>query len=133
MHPSQVALAFVEKINRHDVEDLAALMTEDHVFVDALGARVQGREAMRKAWIGYLRWFPDYTISCTEVLEKGDVVALFGTARGTYSVGGQLLPGNSWEVPAAWKAVVRGNLVAEWRVYVDNDPAHRIMAAHKEK
>lgn len=131
MHPTQIALSFVEQINRREVEGLVALMTEDHVFVDALGARVQGREAMRKAWSGYFGWFPDYTITCTDVLEKGEVVALFGAARGTYSVGGKLLPENRWEVPAAWKAVVRGDRVAEWRVYADNEPARRIMAAHQ--
>ncbi len=131
MHPTQIALSFVEQINRHEVEGLAALMTEDHVFVDALGARVQGRQAMRKAWSGYFAWFPDYTITCTDVLEKGKVVALFGAACATYSAGGKPAPEDRWEAPAAWKVVVRGGRVAEWRVYVDNEPARRIMAAHK--
>ena len=131
MHPAQIALSFVERINQHDVEGLVQLMSEDHLFVDALGARVQGSEALRQGWMGYFRWFPDYTISCTEVLEKGDVVALFGMACGTYNVGGKLLPENRWEIPAAWKAVVRGERVAEWRVYADNEPARRIMAANK--
>ena len=31
-----VVLGFVEAINRHDVDRLAALMTEDHCFVDGL-------------------------------------------------------------------------------------------------
>jgi ketosteroid isomerase-like protein len=38
------ALAFVERINDHDVDGLVALMTEDHCFVDGLGQVVRGRE-----------------------------------------------------------------------------------------
>lgn len=48
------------------------------------------------------------------------VFALFGTARGTYEVDGQLLAENKWEVPAAWKAVVRDGLLAEWHVFAEN-------------
>jgi hypothetical protein len=42
-----------------------------------------------------------------DALDKGNVVALFGTAQGTYSVNGNLLSENHWEISAAWKAVVR--------------------------
>ena len=45
----EVALAFVERIKAQDVEGLCALMTEDHRFVDSLGAEVVGRERMRQA------------------------------------------------------------------------------------
>jgi ketosteroid isomerase-like protein len=31
MHPVEVAKAFVDRINAHDVNGLADLMTEDHV------------------------------------------------------------------------------------------------------
>jgi ketosteroid isomerase-like protein len=40
-----VAQKFVERINAADVAGLAALMTEDHRFVDSLGNEVSGREA----------------------------------------------------------------------------------------
>jgi hypothetical protein len=30
--------------------------------------------------------------------------------------------GVEWKVPAAWRAVVRDGLIAEWQVYVDNEP-----------
>jgi len=32
---------------------------------------------------------------------------------------------NRWETPAAWRAVVEGGLVAEWRVYTDNERCGR--------
>lgn len=51
--PRDVALAFVDRNNRHDVGGLVALMSEDHRFVDGLGQEVKGREQMEKGWFGY--------------------------------------------------------------------------------
>lgn len=123
-------MAFVAKINAHDVDGLVALMTPDHLFVDALNNSFRGPEQMRQGWTFYLRMFPDYAIEVTDELSHGDVIAMFGKARGTFAVNGTLARENFWEIPAAWKAVVKDGRVAEWRVYCDNDPARKIMAAH---
>jgi ketosteroid isomerase-like protein len=125
--PVDVVLAFMERINAADVDGLCALMTEDHVFLDGLGNRIQGREAMRKGWAGYFRMFPDYRISHAEIFAHGDVVASFGAAEATYAVNGKLAKGNHWSVPAAWRAVVHDGLIAEWQVYADNQAARKIM------
>ena len=122
-----VALAFVDRINRHDVGGLVALMSENHHFVDGLGQEVRGREAMEKGWLGYFALFPDYSITVDDALSSGNVVALFGTAQGTYSVQGNLLAEAHWNIPAAWKAVVRYDCVHEWRVYADNEPVWKVM------
>ena len=126
-----VALAFVDMINRHDVDGLVAMLTEDHCFVDGLGQVVRGREQVKKGWVAYFGWFPDYSIQVDDILSKGNVVGLFGTAQGTYSVNGELLPRNHWEVPAAWKAVVLDGCVSEWRVYADNEPVWKIMGVKR--
>lgn len=127
----EIALAFVNRINRHDVAGLAALMTEDHRFVDALGQEVRGREPMEKGWLGYFAWFPDYSIKVDDALSDGNVVALFGTAQGTYSAN-KSAPGEShWEIPAAWKAVILDGRVAEWRVYADNGPVWKVMGVKR--
>lgn len=125
-----VALAFVAKINSHDVNGLVELMTGDHIFVDALGSTFRGAEQMRQGWKAYFTWFPDYAIEVTDQFNRGDVVAMFGKARGTFAVNGKLPRENFWEIPAAWRAVVKDGRVAEWRVYCDNDPARKIMAAN---
>jgi ketosteroid isomerase-like protein len=125
--PVEVVLAFIEKINARDVEGLCALMTESHVFIDALGARIEGREKMRAAWKGYYGLIPDYKVSHEEILQKGAAVAVFGTARGTFAPEGKLEKKNFWEIPAAWMAVVREGRVAEWRVYADNQPVRKLM------
>ena len=128
---TDVALEFVDRINRHDVAGLAALMTEDHRFVDGLGQEVQGREQMEKGWLGYLAWFPDYSIKVDDVLSQGDVVALFGTAQGTYLTKENPSVETHWQIPAAWKAVVRDGRVAEWRVYADNEPVWKAMGVKR--
>jgi SnoaL-like domain len=127
----EVGLAFVDAINRHDVEALVTLMSEDHCFVDGLGQFVRGREQMKNGWIGYFGWFPDYSIRVDHSLSKDNFVALFGSAQGTYSVNSELLPKNHWEIPAAWKVVVRGGRISEWRVYADNEPVWKIMGVKR--
>lgn len=124
---TEVVLAFMERINAADVDGICALMTEDHAFVDALGARIQGREGMRQAWKMYFGMIPDYKVSHEELFSKGNLVAVVGAARGTYAPGGGPRKENQWEIPAAWLAVVRGGLVAEWHVYADNQPVRKLM------
>jgi limonene-1,2-epoxide hydrolase len=74
--------------------------------------------------------------------DKLSIVVMLGKARGTYchpsdedlspgtpgkSFDGKLKAENRWETPAAWRAVVEGGLVAEWRVYTDNEPMRELM------
>jgi hypothetical protein len=87
---------------------------------------------MRRAWKGYLEWFPDYTIAVEETFANGNTVAMFGTARGTYAVDGNLPPENHWELPAAWKGVVKDGQVSHWQVYADNQPVREIMSGDSE-
>lgn len=126
-----VVLGFVEAINCHDVDGLASLMTEDHCFIDGLEQLVRGRERMKTGWAGYFGWFPDYSVKVDDILSKGNMVGLFGTAQGTYSINGRLLPENHWEIPAAWKAVVQGGRISEWHVYADNEPVWKIMGVKR--
>jgi ketosteroid isomerase-like protein len=125
--PVDTVLAFLGQINARNVDGLCALMTEDHVFVDGLGNRMQGKEVMRKGWAGYFRMFPDYRVSHTDIFSEGNVVAAFGSAEGTLAVKEELPKQNHWSVSAAWRAVVRDGLIAEWQVYVDNQSARKIM------
>jgi len=119
--PEAVARAFADAINRQSPDELAAMMTEDHLFIDALDNRVQGREAMRAAWRGYYRLVPDYTITVEEAYGVGDVVVMLGTAQGTTN-------GGWWQTPAAWRAEIRGSQIGAWRVYADNEPIRKLLA-----
>lgn len=125
--PAKVVRSFLGRINAHDVDGLCALMTEDHVFVDSDGTRVASRETMGTGWTTYFQWFPDYRISPEEILNGGRVVAVFGTARGTYAGNGRQEERQPWQIPAAWKAVVRRGRVAEWHVYANVEPVRKQM------
>jgi ketosteroid isomerase-like protein len=124
MAPVEAVLAFIERINQRDPEKLAQLMTEDHVFIDALGNAVTGREKMRTGWQGYYAMCPDYWISHESIFANGNEVAVFGEAGGT-------IAGSRWRAPAAWFAVAEDGLVKQWRVYADNKPVYDILAKAK--
>jgi ketosteroid isomerase-like protein len=128
MSPVETVLEFMQRINQRDAAKLAALMTEDHVFLDALGHAVRGRENMRAAWLSYYGMCPDYWVSHETLFANGPQVAVFGEAGGTIARDGKLQPDNRWRIRAAWLAVVEDNLVKEWRVYADNKPVYDILA-----
>ena len=124
-------LKFLECINRHDADNLAELMTEDHVFIDSLGQSVSGRENMRLGWRGYFAFCPDYWVSHEQIFPSGGLVAVFGAAGGTIAADGKLPPENKWRTSAAWLAIVERGLVKQWRVYADNKPVYDIMSRTK--
>jgi ketosteroid isomerase-like protein len=121
-------LQFLERINQHDADKLAELMTEDHLFVDSLGHSVSGRENMRLGWRSYYAFCPDYWVAHGEIFPSGDLVAVFGAAGGTIAADGKLPAENRWRTSAAWLAIVDGDLVKQWRVYADNKPVYDILA-----
>lgn len=129
--PRTITCSFVEMINSRNPEGLRDLMAENHLFTDSLGQTVEGKETMYAAWKDYFRMAPDYEIVCEKMLRSGNTVVILGRARGTCAFEGRLSPANHWEIPAAWKAVIRKNRVAQWQVYADNEPVRRILAAAK--
>ncbi len=115
MTNKETILAFIERINAHDVGGLGALMSDDHTFIDAHGNQVTGREKMIAGWHGYFAWFPDYFIEVTDVFDDGERLALFGFAGGSFK--GK--PTKSWRLPTAWKAIVKEGRVTLWQVFAD--------------
>jgi ketosteroid isomerase-like protein len=115
MTSKQIILAFIERINTHDVTGLGELMSDDHTFIDAHGNQVSGKEKMIAGWRGYFEWFPDYYIEVTDSFEQGENLALFGFAGGTF----KNQEGQSWRLPAAWKAILKDGRVSLWQVFAD--------------
>jgi ketosteroid isomerase-like protein len=128
---ADVAMAFADAIGRRDVAALAELMTAEHRFIDSLGNVVEGRDKMRAGWAGYFRMVPDYTIAIDETYGSGAVAVMVGSAQGTYSADSELHETNRWQTPAVFRAVIEDGKVAEWRVYADNEPIRKLMAARK--
>ncbi len=121
MKPVETVLAFLDAINQHDEPELSELRTEHYVFTDSLGNSVRGREKMRASWRGYFAVCPDYRVSHEDIFHHGDTVAAFGSAGGP-------IDKIEWQIPAAWRAVVRDGLIQEFRVYADNEPVYDILA-----
>jgi len=129
MSTRETLTAFVEAINRRDSRALDALLGEDHVFIDGLDTRISGRARALEAWRLFFSWFPDYRIEIEDVAEgKKGLFLLSGRAKGTYAPGGQKpAPENAFDIPAAWKAVVRGGTLKLWQVYSDTGPIREIV------
>lgn len=131
MKPEEVVTAFVARINAHDPIALSDLMTDDHLFIDALDNRLSGRTAMLAAWRQYFAMVPDYWIRIDALFSSHQSVAAFGRAGGTYAPKAPVDPSHRWEVPAAWRAEVQGDRVTLWQVYADNLPIRRLMGVDK--
>ena len=127
--PETVAEAVLRAINRHDVDALVGLMSTGHCFVDALGNRMVGLPSLRTAWTSYFGMVPDYAVAIDETLVNGPVVVLLGVAQGTYAPDGTLRDENRWQTPIAIRASVEDEALAEWRVYADNEPIRKVIAA----
>ena len=115
MDGKDTVLAFIDRINAHDVEGLAALMTDDHRFIDPCGNEVVGREIMTAGWRGYYEMFPVYSIEVNEIFEQDENFGMFGYAGGSFKGKAEA----SWRIPAAWRAIVRDGRVALWEVIAD--------------
>jgi ketosteroid isomerase-like protein len=125
--PIEVVLKFEQLINSRNPDAVCGLLTEDSVFIDSLGNRVACLESQRKAWAGYFKMVPDYSISHAEIFANGETVAVFGSAQGSFSKDGQTKKEDFWKTPAAWRAVIRDDKIALWQVFADNEPIRAIM------
>jgi ketosteroid isomerase-like protein len=117
---TKVVVDFADAISHADVDRICSLMTDDHLFVDSQDHRIEGKEMMKIAWIAYFGLFPDYKIEIEELFENGSSICILGYASGTYKSLTYKSNNNHWRVPAAWKAVIKDNLVKHWQVYTDN-------------
>ena len=122
-----VVLKFEQLINSRNAEAVCSMFTEESIFIDSLGTRVEGRARLLSAWQGYFKMVPDYSISHEEIFALGETVAVLGSAQGTFSSGAELKKENFWKTPAAWRAVVKDEKIAVWQVFADNEPIRAIM------
>jgi ketosteroid isomerase-like protein/predicted enzyme related to lactoylglutathione lyase len=117
---------FADAINAHDISRIAALLTNDHLFIDASGTELKGTEKITSGWDGYFKLFPDYHININELFIDGDTVAAFGFAEGS----DKGIKENHWRLPVSWKAVVHNKKIKLWQVYADTKLRFDIMATN---
>lgn len=116
----KTVLDFVNAINEHRVDKICFLMSDDHKFVDSHGNEAEGKDIMKMGWIGYFQLFPDYKIEITDIFDKGNTLAAYGFASGTYKGLQTENNENYWRLPAAWKVIVEHNKIKVWQVYADS-------------
>jgi ketosteroid isomerase-like protein len=115
----EIIFKFANEINEHRIEAIYSLMTDDHMFIDAHGNEVVGKDKMKAAWTGYFQWFPDYKIEITDIFENGEAFGAFGYASGSFQGKKTGSIENYWRLPASWRVVVSNNKIKLWQVYAD--------------
>lgn len=89
-------------------------MTDDHVFIDMVNARIEGKLNNRKmAWKPFFRLFPSYHNIFEKILVKGSTVILQG-----YAVCSDEVLNN---VRAIWIAEIIKDKVSLWHIYPDTE------------
>jgi len=126
-----IAIRFVKAINDHDVNEIINLISDDHIFIDALDNKSVGKKVMKEGWKGYYELFPDYQIEISDITENVSTIGLFGYASATYKNLTNKLNSNFWRIPAAWKAIVENNKVKQWQVYCDYSILFKIIEKNK--
>jgi ketosteroid isomerase-like protein len=122
---------FVKAINDHDVNEIVNLMSEDHIFIDAMDNKSVGKKGMTEAWKGYYELFPDYKIEISDIVENESVIGLFGYVNATYKNLINDLNSNVWRIPASWKAIVENNKIKHWQVFCDYSALFKIIEKNK--
>jgi hypothetical protein len=114
--PIAVAISFIDAINRHDLTDLGALMTEQHALVVFDEPPLEGRAANMDAWDGYLTSYPDYVIHPHAFGVDGARVATVGTTTGSHL---GLSDEEEMRQTLVWVADISGDKVARWTLLAD--------------
>jgi steroid delta-isomerase-like uncharacterized protein len=127
-HPlERVIAAYGEAWNRHDVEAILAMHTEDSVFENhTSGGRAVGKDAIRAILVGVFAAFPDLRFDARRTYVRDGVVTQEWTASGTlarpYTRGAHTVQPSGQKV--TWNGVdvipFRGELVARKDVYTDS-------------
>ena len=105
-----IVLQFNEYINKQNIDGLAALMTDDHTFIDSANNIIHGKEKSLEAWKGFFELFPDYRNVFSNLESHNGFVVITGHS---------ICSDKRLNGPALWTAKIKDNKVAEWRVYAD--------------
>jgi ketosteroid isomerase-like protein len=106
------ALRFNDRINKQDLEGLAELMTNDHVFIDSGGKVTKGKNVMKEGWKEFFKKYSDYRNEFTTVTVQDNIVVMVGCSRCSFK---------PLDGPSIWTARIRRGRVSEWRVFWLNE------------
>jgi ketosteroid isomerase-like protein len=113
--------AFIDAINRRDIDALATLLADDHELIVFDEPPLRGRDANVDAWRGYFASFPKYVISPHEMVERDGVAAVIGHTTGSHL---GLPDDQERELTLIWLAEVVDGSLRSWRL-VEDSPEQR--------
>jgi hypothetical protein len=116
-------IGFIDAINRGDVGRLVALMSPGHRLQVLQEPPLDGREANRGAWDGYLTAFPRYVIYPDRIVHRGDDVLVLGGTTGSHL---GLSDQEERQLKVIWRATVRDGLLTLWQV-IEDTPGQRAL------
>ena len=108
--PISITQAFNDCINNQDIEGLADLMTDSHVFIDRAGESHGPKAKMVDGWKHFFLMFPDYRNTFEKIKSVGNQVFVLG-----YAYWNEEEPYD----PVIWVATFENDLISEWRIYED--------------
>jgi ketosteroid isomerase-like protein len=121
--PVAAVIGFIDAINRGDVDRLVALMSPGHRLQVLQEPPLDGREANRGAWNGYLTSFPGYVIYPDRIVRRGDDVLVLGSTTGSHL---GLSDQEERQLKVIWRATVRDGLLTLWQV-IEDTPGRRAL------
>lgn len=121
--PVAAVIGFIDAINRGDVDRLVALMSPGHRLQVLQEPPLDGREANRGAWDGYLTAFPRYVIYPDRIVHRGDEVLVLGGTTGSHL---GLSDQEERQLKVIWRATVRDGLLTLWQV-IEDTPRQRAL------
>ena len=116
-------IGFIDAINRGDVDCLVALMSPGHRLQVLQEPPLDGREANRGAWNGYLTAFPGYVIYPDHIVDRGDDVLVLGSTTGSHL---GLSDQEERQLKVIWRAAVCDGLLTLWQV-IEDTPGQRAL------
>lgn len=107
--------AFNDAFNRHDIDGLAALFTDDTVFENTSpapdGRRIEGKTAVVEFWRGWFAHNPEARFETEEVILSGSRAVVLWVYR-------KMRNGQSWHLRGVDIFTVRDGKVAAKLAYV---------------
>ncbi len=115
MTARQVALDYLDALNAHDPDRIAACVTEDFVneHTSALGSSLVGRAAYRERLPSFLGAFDELRYECEDVVTEDDKVVV------AYRMGGAW-GGRPFELRGVFRFRVEGRHIASRVDYWDS-------------
>jgi steroid delta-isomerase-like uncharacterized protein len=119
----QALASYAQAKNRHDVEAIVALRTDDCVDHSvATGMRIEGREAIGRFFRAFFASVPDYYGDFDGTAYGEDTAVVWGRWGGTLTgdiMGLEVEPGRRIEIPCAFVCTFRDGLLVEDLQYFD--------------